>query len=282
MSSLVRSLFGGSSATQNSQSTSTPVNFTAESLKGLAPDLAESLRGLVTSLGGGSATGVYDGKSGPTAPITGNESNILSQLMGQTGDGTDRAKYLSDVLTGKYLPGQENSNPFLSAAIEAAQRPTLQGLEETLSRTLPGRFTANGQMIQANTGDQGGSSAFDRAAGIATRGAAQAIGDIATNISSNAYEGERGRQNEAAGLSQAEVDTTIKNLQAQALPRLIQENGIERGMALFQQQTQSLLEILKTIGAVQAPTLANLSQSTGEAQSSSDKGIIPGLFPKGI
>lgn len=274
MSSVLKALFGGSDSSQTSQSTSTPVDLTPDAYKGLQQPLADTLKSLLAS--GGSTY------SGPlTTPETGTEQNVLTGLGTQTGPNTARSQYLDSSIAGNYLPGQ-GGNPFLDAAIKAAQRPTLEGLQDTLSRSLPGTFTQAGQFIQPNNNSNGGSSPFDTAAALATRGAANAIGDIATKMSSDNYNTERDRQQQSVALSQNEVDATIKNLQAQALPRLIQENGIERGMALFQQQTQQLLDLLKTIGAVSSPTIANQSQSTGEATSSSSKGIIPGLFPKGL
>lgn len=281
MSGVLKSIFGGSETTQ--QSTSTPINFTDPALKGLSPDLANTLRGLLSSYGDQiSGAGDPLGSAKPTvqAPLTGQEQGILSSIPGQIGPNTDRANYFRDVLQGKYLPGGGNDNPFLQDAIRAAQRTTLEGLTETLTRALPGRFTAAGQLIQSNEGGGGGSSAFDRAGAIATRGAANAVGDIATNMSNQNFQNERTQQTTVAGLDQGEVDNTIKGLQASALPRLIQQNGLDQGLALFQQQTDKLLEILKTIGAVQAPTIANQSQSTGS--SSSEKGIFPALFPKGL
>lgn len=276
MSSVLKSLFGGSEA--NQKSTTTQTNYTDPALSGLAPDLATTLRGLLSSFGGQvSGAGNPIGNATPTvqAPLSGNESNLLQTIQGQVGPGTASAGYIRDVLSGKYLPGQEGGNPFLDAAIRAAQRPTLEGLEQTLTRSLPGRFTQAGQFVQPQS-----SSAFDNAAALATRGVANSVADIATNISNDQYTKERGNQNVAAGLDQAQVDNTIKALQASALPRLIQQNGLDQGLALFQEQTKTLLELLKTLGAVQAPTLAANTVSTGT--SSSEKGIIPGLFPQGL
>jgi hypothetical protein len=283
MTGVLKSIFGGSSAEQTS--TTTQQNYTDPALKGLAPDLAATLRTLLGSYGdqaSGAGNPLVNGgpQATPQAGMTGQETNLLGTINSQVGPGTDSARYIKDVLSGNYMPGQPGANPFFDAAVRAAQRPTLEGLTETLTRDLPGRFTANGQLIQSNVGGQGGSSAFDRAAAIATRGVSNAVGDIATNMGNEAYGNERTNQNVAAGLDQAQVDQTIKALQASALPRLIQQNGLDQGLALFQQQTQNLLEILKTIGAVQAPTLAANTVSKGT--SSTEKGIFPALFPKGL
>lgn len=265
-----------------------------------------------------------------TAEIGSNEQALLDMLMGNangTGSSTGTAgptagaqDYLQRVMNGDFMPGgasqggltsfaqmlkgsqqqagyggtMDEMNPYLQASIEAAQRPTLQGLEETLSRTLPGRFTEAGQFKQP-----GGSSAFDRAAAIASRGASDSLADIATNLSYATYEaergrtfqaqegarqredtalqseldrifqgreGERGRQNEAAGLTSTiqtqEVDNLVKNLQAQALPRLIQEFGIERGLEQFNNQMNSLLATLGIAQGVTAPVIGNKSESS--------------------
>lgn len=268
MGDFIKVLFGG--ATQESKST--PIDMAPAEYKSLRGPFAQSLLQLIQQGGGPQYSGPMNANIGQ------NEQTLLDQLMPQTGPTTARSGVIDSTLAGNYLPGQPGANPFLEAAIKSAQRPTLQGLEETLSRALPGRFTAAGHMIQPNTGQNGGSSAFDRAAAIATRGAADTIGDIATKISAGAYESERGRQENAVSLSRAEVDSTISNLQSQALPRLIQELGIERGLALFQQRTQQLLEILRTIGGVTAPAVANEGTSSGESW----KGVFDSIpiFPK--
>lgn len=254
-------IFGGGETTQ--QSTSTPVDMNP--FAGLRPTLETQLTQAVAQGGGPQYTGPM------FSPETANEQMLRGGLMNTAGPGNQREGYTSDVLSGKYL----GSNPFLTQAIEAAQRTTMQGLEETLGRTLPGRFMLAGQ----NPGAQG-SSAFDRAAALATRGAGQVMGDIAAKMSFGAYEGERERQQQAVQLGQAEVETTIKNLQAQALPRLIQELGIERGMQLFRERSQQLLDVLKLLAGVTAPAIANQQQSTGESYT--QKGLIPSIFPSGL
>lgn len=267
MGDVLKTLFGGG----KSESQSGPVDMTPDAFKALRGPLADSLMSLLSKGG----TPQYGGPL--TSPIGANEQSTLDMLQRNTvTNPNDRGAgdYLSGVINGNYLPGGPQGNPFLTAAIQAAQRPTLQGLTETLSQALPGRFVANGQLIQPNTNNDGGSSAFDRAAAIATRGAADAIGNIATNMSYQGYNDERQRQTQAVdqsgSLTTQQVDQTIKNLQAQALPRLIQENGIDRGIQLFQQQTQSLLQLLQTLGAITAPALGQQSSSQSEVS----KGIF--------
>lgn len=246
----MKAIFGGSEAKQ--QSTSTPVDMTPPDFQSLRQPFADAMKNWVS--GGG------PGYGGPmTTPMGAPEQGILTGLQGDFGGASGRQGLLSDTMNGKYL--NPNSNPFMNDYIRAAQRPTQQALEETLGRTLPGRFNLNGQ-----TSAPGGSSAFDRAAAIATRGAADSMGDIATKISSGAYEGERTRQNQAAALSQQEVDTSIKNLQAQSLPRMISELGIERGMTEFKRRTDALLEALKMMGGAGSPVVANVGQSTGTSE----------------
>lgn len=278
----------------------------------------------------------YQGQSTATTGFT------PQGTMGQFTQGLQDAQQ-----TQGYDPNE--INPMMQAYIEATQRPILEGLEETLSRTLPGRFTQAGQFIQQGEG----SSAFDRAAAIATRGAAQAQADIGTRIGFETLESERGRQftaqegarqreaeamaqelerrgmyGEAArarqdaaleaergrafeggeaqrqreaqmlaaeqqrqgeygeaergrqftagesaqdraldaakalpGVSRAEIDTTIANLQAQALPRLIEQLGIEQGVEQFQNQMNELLAILGIGAGVTAPVIGQESKS---------------------
>lgn len=295
------------------------------------------------NLGTGNPNDILNGiptYQGPTtAPIGGNEQSLLNMLMGNAngtsssssgGQGLDAntQAFLQSIMGGAGLPGPQqplgqfnqdvnnahataaydpnSENPFLAAAISAAQRPTLQGLTETLTRDLPGRFTQAGQFSQPQ-----GSSAFDRAAAIATRGAGDTMGDIATNLSYQqmndqlqraftANQSARGaedqsmqaqlarqnqnsqnaqdRQIQAAGIaptaSQAQVNNMVQNLQAQALPRLIQEYGIERGMDMFNNQMNGLLSVLGIAGGTTQPTISQKSESS----SSTKPNLLP-LIP---
>lgn len=260
-----QSLFGGSTQSSSSE----PVDITPPELRTLRSPFASTTRGLFTgsspiNLG---AFPTYSSATGSpnVAPIGANEQTLLSQLMSAQGPAQD---LIRQTLAGKFLPGNQGSNPFLEAAIQSAQRPTLQGLEETLSRTLPGRFTQGGHFVQPQ-----GSSPFDRAAALATGNAASALGDIASNISFGGYEAERGRQQQAIQLSQQDIQTSIQNLNAQALPRLIQDLGIERGMSEYQSRIQAVLQALQTVSG----TLLSAGTKS-QSQGTSSNGIIPTLL----
>lgn len=202
-----------------------------------------------------------------TADMSPNETALLSKLMAESnGTAPDSAAEAAlKEFIHRGLDGNASvDNPFMQSYIQAAQRPTQQALEESLGRTLPGRFTLAGQQTQPQS-----SSAFDRAAAIATRGAADAMGDIATKISYQQANDAQTRGLDAAkslpGVSAQEVDTLIQNLKAQSLPRLIKEQGIDRGMQLFQTRLDALLKTLGITAGVTQPTIANQqdSKSTG-------------------
>lgn len=222
------------------------------------------------------------------------------------------------------------NNPFVRGAIDAAQRSTMDNLSETVGRVLPGRFTQAGHFVNPE-----GSSAFDRAAGVATRGAAQEMGDIAQTISYEAFNAERDRQftaeegartreaqqlaselerrgqyGEAARVRQqaareagaereatatgntldreaqvregaldrqqeaavqgtavreTELNNLIKALEAQGLPRLVQESGIDRGTEMFNERMNQLLTTLGIVGGTTRPVQGQQSSqsSTG-------------------
>lgn len=201
------------------------------------------------------------------APIGGAEQNLLQQLMqttaGQGGaaGGGAAQDLLTRTIGGEFLPGEAGANPFLESAIQAAQRTTLRGLEETLGRTLPGRFTQAGQFVQPQ-----GTSAFDRAAAVATEGVSAELADIASQLGFAGFEAERGRQQEAAqALPQVtgqEVQNLIQNLQAQALPRMIEQAGIEGGLEQFNRSMSNLLQVLAVAQGTTAPVIAQETQSS--------------------
>lgn len=284
-----------SKSSSQSQQQSTAVNYTNPALTAIAPNVASSLKGLITGSGSNSLAGIPDFTGSLTAPISSAETAGLHQLQNLTGAGGPTASLISslsgpnnpflnpqaqtllnDTLSGKYL--DPASNPFLSDAITAAQRPTLEGLTQTLTRDLPGRFTQAGQFIQPQ-----GSSAFDYAAGLATRGAANAIGDIATKLSAQNYQNERQGQLGALGLAgnlatsqgqqvaqltQQQVQDVISNLQQQALPRLIQQQGITQGLDIYKTRLNALLQSLQLASGSQAPVLGNQSSGSSTGKSS--------------
>lgn len=246
----------GSFSQNFAQSKTRTKDLTPQEFQNLRSPLEKALKSLLgkgTEGGFGSLEGIPQYEGDLAAPITGNEQTVLDQLMAANAPGNARSSLIDQTLQGDFLNAQ---NPFLQSYIQASQRENLRGLEETLTRALPGRFTQGGQFVQP-----GGSSPFDRAAAIATEGVANANADIASNIGFGAYEAERQRQNEAVALGQQDVELGIQNLQAQALPRLIQEQGIERGTQIFQQNIQALLAVLQIATGAAAPTPAQKSDS---------------------
>jgi hypothetical protein len=229
------SLFGGS---KSKVKDTTPWQF--QNLRGDTARLFEQLtqQGYGKDVLGGIPQSQAS-QTGYAAPITGAEQAALGQVAAGAND-PGRQQLLADTMSGKYV--DPASNPFLKGYVEAAQRQTAQTYEDVLGRVLPGQFTQAGQFTQP-----GGSSPFALAAAREASGFANALKDIATNIGYQAYESERGRQQQAIQLSQSEVDTSIKNLQQQALPRMIEQYGIDKGLEEFQSRTQSLLQILQML-----------------------------------
>lgn len=251
--------FGFNKADSESVSTSRPVDLTPGEFANLRSPYADVLKGLLSG-GQSNPIGGIPTYTGPfTAAVTPGEQTNLDRLQAMFAPGPgSRQGLITDTISGKYL--DPASNPFLSDYIKMAQRPTMEALTETLSRELPGRFTAGGQFVQPQ-----GSSAFDRAAALASRSAANAIGDIATKISTGAYEAERGRQTQAVQLGQQEVQTVINNLQAQGLPRLIEQYGIDKGVEEFRNRLNALIQILGVTGSATKVNVANASQGTSDS-----------------
>lgn len=257
--------FGYNQAEGESSSESRDV--TPEQIAELRDPFANALRNIYTGGPGSSYTGPL------TSSMTGGQTSAISNITNQANDPTRQA-YLRSVMQGNFLPGQPGANPFFDAAVQAAQRPTLQGLQETLTRSLPGRFNLAGHQINSQHGaGGGGSSAFDRAGAIATRGAADAIGDIATNMGNQQYGQERGLQNQAAALSQQEIQGLNTALQAESLPQMIEDMGVQRGMQQFNERMRSLLQALAMI-ATPISQHTQTSQSTNESMGvTGDSGI---------
>lgn len=335
----IPSTFGGGSSNAATMNAGGAHSNTGGTAAPGTPGFTVSNPGLGTNNPNDILNGIPTYQGDLTAPLGANEQSILDMLMGNasgtgsstSGQGLDpsTAAFLQSVMQPGYVPGNttpggltsfaqmlqgahqtaaydpNSENPFLQAAIQSAQRPTMQALQETLTQALPGRFTQAGQFNQPQ-----GSSAFDRAAALATRSAADASGDIATKLSyqnmndqltrafqanqsaraaeDTGLQGELARNQEsnqnaqqrqvqAAGIapqvSTAQVNNMVQNLQAQALPRLIQEYGIERGMTEFNNRVNTLMGVLGIAGGTTQPTISQKSESS----SSQKPNILPAL-----
>lgn len=235
----------------------------------------------------------------PQGGRTAEETAALSRVMGAGIDpavaaaGNDLARR---ILSGEFLSPE--SNPYLRASIESAQRPLIDQFREVALPRLQGEFARAGQFSQPN-----GSSPFDRAAALATTGLTGQLGDIATRLTAANYDAERARQLEAfrtvdqaasneagrargafdaassAGaegraraeraastlpaLDEQEVNGLLQALQAAALPRLIQDQGIERGLQIYRERVAALLDALRLGGSLASPRPAVLPGTEG-------------------
>lgn len=251
---------GGSS----SKSTSKPVDITPQSFKDLQAPFAGVLSGLLDQYGSSAGSNLLGGYQGPTTtPVSGTETADLAQLQNKTANPLTAGQYVKNI-NGASTTGAFSANPndpTLQAAITAAQRSTTEGLNTALGRTLPSQFIQSGQQVQGQ-----GSSAFDRAAALAYGQGASALGDIATNMQYSNTNDAKNR--EATAIAQvpsiqtSDVNNMISNLNAQALPRLIQDLGVERGMEVYNNNINSILAGLGIAAGTTRPVIANSSSSS--------------------
>lgn len=251
----------GSQQTSASQQVSAPTEITPEAFQALQDPVAQAFLGL---LGGGGFTGPT------TAGITGTETDLVNQLGVLAGQpspaqtaGTD---LLMQTLSGQFL--DPSSNPFLQSTIQAAQRPLIEQFQDITLPRLTSQFTAAGQQVQPQ-----GSSAFDRAAAIASRGLFNSLSDIATNIGAQNFQAERGRQQEGietgSRLVGQDIQNTIQALQGVALPRLIEQFGMDKGLEVFNQRIQTLLQAIQTAQGLPLFATGQVSAGGSAAQGTS-------------
>lgn len=182
------------------------------------------------------------------APVTQDETNALGELnanvFGADGLGAAADTQLRDTLQGK-------TNPFLPQAIDAAITPILRNaeLQELRDRAL---YTGAGQKIQ-------GSTAFteDRARSIADT--ERNVGDVAAQISYDAYVQERQNQLQAVSLANQRFAEQREGIAALALPRLIEQLGIDRGNEEMLRRFQIIEQTLQYMGELTAPRIAGTS-----------------------
>lgn len=264
-----------------SQATSTMVDTTPPELRALRSPLVDQLMSVFGQIG--QAPGNPIGTSGNIlgqplySPMAPGEAAALPGVNAIATDPT-RAGLINSTLSGNFLPGQPGANPFLDAAVKAAvtqaQQPTIDAYNQNVSKVLPSMFAAAGHQVDPTSG----SSAFTQALTDASKTFGQTLANQAQAISAPAYaaayESERGRQQAAIPLGQQEINTAISNLQAQGLPRLIQDLGPQRALQVWQTQVQSLIQALAVAGG--AP-IANQGQNSQSTSSSTSSGTSTGV-----
>lgn len=233
------------------------VDVTPEEFVGLRGDLAGQIQSILGSGGGPTFQGDF------TAGMSDQERQFLDQISqtGQTSQASESAQGLmNQTIQGDFL--SPDSNPFLQQSIEAAQRPVIQQFEQQAMPRLRSEFTQAGQRVQ-----EGGSSPFDRAAGIAQQGLTQELGDISSEMAAQNYQQERSNQMNAAQvapqLDQAQLEQSISAMQASELPRMIEQQGIDRGLEEFQRQQQQLLDTINIGGSLAIPDTEALAGTQG-------------------
>lgn len=248
-SSNVGSSFGSNQS--SSQASSKPIDITPEDYEALRPDFAQAYQSL---LSGGPQ---YQGQT--TAGLSDQEQSFLSQIGGAAGPSSLQgaaSNRLQSIING-------GSNPYLEQQVAAATRPIGERLNESLDANNR-RFTLAGQQTQPQ-----GSSAFDREQRLSVRDADRQAGDVEARIRGAAYENERSRQLQASlqqpQFDQANLNKQIDGLKASALPRLIQDQGIDRGLQLFRDRINTIIAALG--GAPLTSQFGTQSQSSSESSS---------------
>lgn len=242
-----------------SKSKSTPVDMTADAFKSIAPSTASRLLSIYDPPG---LSGVPDYTGRLYAPITAREESVLGDVVNAGTQNPFLAasdRLLGDTISGRYV--NPDTNPFLAAYIRSSQRPLVEQFEEA---TLGDRATF------ANAGHNlNESSPYARARAIADRGLASSLGDVAARIGTAAYERERAIQaqapSQASELQSAELRRRIDTLSAAGLPRLIEEQGIERGLEVYKQRLAALQNVLGLAVSAERPAIGQESTSKANA-----------------
>ncbi len=203
------------------------------------------------------------------APITPAQTGIISQIVNSVQPGANplmdaaNAQLLKTV-NGGYLPGQPGANPFLDAAIKAAQYNTQRQFQDTVVPGLLSRYTGGNQEVQGQ-----GSSAFATEANQAALDYEQTQAGTAASMQSGAYTAER--QNQIAAIAQSnqvtndQLNRFISAGQAAALPQLVADLGIQRGLQQYNTNVNNILEILRIAGGLSSPTIASTATSSSNA-----------------
>lgn len=229
--------------------------------KDLTPREFKAQRGFIADLLNQRAQGNVGTIEGPfAAPITAAEQAGLNSLnesvFGASGLGAANDAFLKDALAG----GQQN--PFLQETINAATRPILEdaALQELRDRA---QFNLSGQKIQ-------GSSAFAEDRQRSLRDTERTVGDVASQISYQDFARRTQAQLEASALSNARFQEQRDAITTLALPRLIEQYGID---GANQEMARRMASIEQAIGMLSQLTTPTPVQESSSLSVNADTGL---------
>jgi hypothetical protein len=166
------------------------------------------------------------------APLGPTERLNLERLQAATDPlGAGAGNLLRRTIEGEFLTPE--SNPFLGDYVRAASRDLLELYDEE-ERAQRALFTRAGQRIQ----DSSPFSAERRRRDLDLQ---QTLGDVAVSIYGPAYEAERSRQMSAIG---QQLQLNLANIEQQQLPRLVQQEGIDRALQIVAAKRKEIQDAL--------------------------------------
>lgn len=210
-------------------------------------------RGFVASELQNQINGRVPGLEGPfVASLAPDEQSALAQFKANAFDpgGVGSA---ADAQLRSTLATNPKDNPFLQGAITAATRPILQDaqLQELRDRA---QFTGTGQKIQ-------GSTAFQENRNNAIRDTENRVTDAAAQLAF----AERSNQLQAVSLANSRLSEQREGIQALALPRLIEQLGIDKGNAELQRRFKVMEDALQTLAQLTQPSLGGQGYSWSQS-----------------
>lgn len=257
-----------------SSGTSRPVDVTPAPFKGLQGPLADALKAYFGQTGTGAPQ--LGDTSGLAAGMTPEQNALLQQMIqgaGQSGAQNPLVQASASNL-GQIAGGQ--GNPFLDAMVQSAQGDLQRQFEGSIVPQLLSRFTARGQQVQGD-----GSSAFAHEAGLTSNDFMRALSGVETSLRGGAYDADQNRRLGAAQ-AQGQLGTQINaddfnklksTFDASALPQLVKDLGIQRGLEAYNTKMQTIMNALQLAAGVSQPTIANNTVQSSKSQG----GVLPAV-----
>lgn len=222
------------------------------------------------------------GRAGADVPRAGLDGVLASIGAGNTALQRGGEAGILDTIAGKFLG--PDSNPWLKATADAAAGDLQYDWENRIMPNLRTSFTGKGHTV---TPGSFGSSAFDRAGALAANEQTRQMRDLVTELYGQNYQQERSRMLEALGLGQqetgqraaaqsagldaqrgeqaqnlaerqAQTQELVTTLQAVALPRMIEQMGLDKGTEEFRNQLNQLMQLLGLQASVSGVSAAEV------------------------
>lgn len=234
--------------------------------------LAGILNGTGNQVGAGTVTAGSVDPNAVTSSFNANQNPLLQAYITAAQRGTmDNLAHTLATNGSQFTANGQFVQPTGSSAFDRAQALATQSAANAMS-DIASQIGYQGynlnQSLDQQTQGQNAANILAALQGNQTTGLSASNANASNDLSASNANAQNAISAATAqgNLSSQEVSSLVQNLQAQALPRLIEQYGLDQGLQMFNNQVNDLMTIMQTGAGVTSPVIANESKSSSNTK----------------